>query len=97
MADKRADRKPAPVATSPDRIRNVVLVGPAGSGKTSLLESLLHAAGTTTRRGSIEEGSTVGDHDPVAVRQKRSVGLAVASVSWKDAVITFLDTPGYAD
>jgi elongation factor G len=97
MADKRADRKPAPVAASPDRIRNVVLVGPAGSGKTSLLESLLNAAGATTRRGSIEEGSTVGDHDPVAVRQKRSVGLSVASVSWKDTVITFLDTPGYAD
>lgn len=97
MAEKRADRRPAPVATSPERIRNVVLVGPAGSGKTSLLESLLHAAGTTTRRGSIEEGSTVGDHDPVAVRQRRSVGLSVASVSWKDTVITFLDTPGYAD
>lgn len=97
MADKRADRKPAPVAQSPDRIRNVVLVGPAGSGKTSLLESLLHASGATSRRGSIEEGSTVGDHDPVAIRQKRSVGLTVATVGWRDAVITFIDTPGYAD
>jgi len=99
MADKRSDSKPgvAPGAVAPDRIRNVVLVGPAGSGKTSLLESLLHAAGATTRRGSVAEGTTVGDSDPVAIRQKRSVSLAVASISWKDAVVTFIDTPGYAD
>ena len=99
MAEKRSDRKPgaAPTAESPGRIRNVALVGPAGSGKTSLLESLLHAAGAITRRGSIDDGTTVGDYDPVAIRQKRSVNLAVASVSWKDTVINLIDTPGYAD
>ncbi len=99
MAEKRSDRKPgaAPTASSPDRIRNVVLVGPAGSGKTSLMESLLHAAGVTSRRGSVEDGTTVGDYDPVAIRQKRSVNLSVASLSWKDAVVNLIDTPGYAD
>ena len=99
MADKRTDRKPgaAPTATAPDRIRNVALVGPAGSGKTSLMESLLHAAGATTRRGAIVDGTTVGDYDPVAVRQKRSVNLAVASIAWKDTVVNLIDTPGYAD
>ncbi len=99
MAEKRSDRKPgaAPSASSPDRIRNVALVGPAGSGKTSLMESLLHAAGATSRRGSVGEGTTVGDSDPVAIRQSRSVGLSVASFDWKDSVITLLDTPGYAD
>ena len=99
MADRRTDRTPgvAPTATSPERIRNVALVGPAGSGKTTLLESLLNAAGAISRRGSVADGTTVGDYDPVAVRQNRSVGLAVATVSWKDTVINFIDTPGYAD
>ena len=99
MAEKRSDRKPgaAPAASAPDRIRNVALVGPAGSGKTSLMESLLHAAGATSRRGAVNDGSTVGDHDPVAIRQKRSVGLSVASFLWKDTVVNLIDTPGYAD
>lgn len=99
MAEKRTDKRvgAAPAAAEPDRIRNVVLVGPAGSGKTSLLESLLHAAGATSRRGAIADGSTVGDSDPVAIRQKRSVSLAIATVGWKGAVINFIDTPGYAD
>jgi elongation factor G len=99
MVDKRTDKKPgaAPAATAPDRIRNVVLVGPAGSGKTTLMESLLNAAGATTRRGSVADGNTVGDYDPVAIRQKRSVGLSVASFAWKDTVVNLIDTPGYAD
>ncbi len=50
-----------------------------------------------TRRGSILEGTTVGDYDPVAVRQKRSVNLSVASIAWKDTVLNLIDTPGYAD
>jgi elongation factor G len=99
MAEKRSDRKSgaAPTAVSPDRIRNVALVGPAGSGKTTLLESLLLAAGATSRRGSVNDGTTVGDSDPVAIRQKRSVGLSVATVLWKDTVLNLIDTPGYAD
>jgi len=99
MVEKKSDKRPgaAPIAAAPDRIRNVVLVGPAGSGKTSLMESLLHAAGATSRRGSVVEGTTVGDADPVAIRQKRSVGLSVASFEWKGDVINLIDTPGYAD
>lgn len=99
MPEKRTDKKPgaAPTASSPDRIRNVVLVGPAGSGKTTLMESLLNAAGATTRRGTIVDGTTVGDYDPVAIRQKRSVNLSVASIAWKDTVLNIIDTPGYAD
>ena len=96
-SDRRSERRAAPAATSPSSIRNVALVGPAGSGKTTLLESLLHAAGVVGRRGSIADGTTVGDHDPVAVRQKRSVGLSVASLDWKGHVVSLIDTPGYAD
>lgn len=99
MVEKRSDRKPeaAPQASAPDRIRNVVLVGPAGSGKTSLMESLLYTAGATTRRGTIADGNTIGDYDPVAARQNRSVNLAVATFGWKDVVVNLIDTPGYAD
>jgi len=99
MADKRSERKSgaAPTALAPARIRNVALVGPAGSGKTTLMESLLVAAGAVSRRGSVAEGTTVGDADPVAIRQKRSVGLSVATVLWKDTVVNLIDTPGYAD
>ncbi len=84
-------------AQSPELLRNVVLVGPAGSGKTSLLESLLHAAGAIPRRGSVADGTTTGDHDPVAIRQKRSVGLSVATFPWRGTTVTLIDTPGYAD
>jgi elongation factor G len=99
MVDKRTDKKTgaAPSASTPDRIRNVALVGPAGSGKTSLMESLLNAAGATSRRGTVNDGTTVGDSDPVAIRQKRSIGVAVAAFTWRDTVINLIDTPGYAD
>lgn len=81
----------------PAKVRNVVLVGPSGSGKTTLAEALLASTGVLTRAGSVTEGNTVCDHDPAAVRQQRSVGLAVAPVRHGDIKINLIDTPGYAD
>ncbi|RKT56016.1 elongation factor G-like protein EF-G2 [Saccharothrix australiensis] len=81
----------------PAKVRNVVLVGPSGAGKTTLTEALLASTGVLTRAGSVTEGNTVCDHDPAAVRQQRSVGLAVAPVRHGDVKINFIDTPGYAD
>ncbi|MEJ2852017.1 MULTISPECIES: elongation factor G-like protein EF-G2 [unclassified Saccharothrix] len=81
----------------PAKVRNVVLVGPSGSGKTTLTEALLATTGVLTRAGSVTEGNTVCDHDPAAVRQQRSVGLAVAPVKHGDVKINLIDTPGYAD
>ncbi|HEY3507285.1 MAG TPA: elongation factor G-like protein EF-G2 [Actinocatenispora sp.] len=88
---------PAPVVTNPSNVRNVVLVGHSGVGKTTLVEELLAATGTIARAGTVTEGTTVTDHDPTAVRQQRSVCLATAPVLVNDVKINFLDTPGYAD
>ncbi|QSB16921.1 elongation factor G-like protein EF-G2 [Natronosporangium hydrolyticum] len=100
MAQKRQEKGftgPAPVASGPDQVRNVVLVGHSGAGKTTLIEALLAAAGAISRPGSVAEGTTVCDHDPAAVRQQRSVGLAAASIMYEGTKINLIDTPGYAD
>ncbi|WP_406813228.1 elongation factor G-like protein EF-G2 [Mycobacterium sp. M23085] len=87
----------APTANGPDEIRNVVLVGPSGGGKTTLVEALLVAAGVLTRSGSVADGSTVCDYDDAEIRQQRSVGVAVASLSYDGVKVNLVDTPGYAD
>ncbi|MCO1653468.1 elongation factor G-like protein EF-G2 [Pseudonocardia humida] len=92
----RADNG-ATTATDPARVRNVALVGPSGAGKTSLVEALLAHTSTIPRAGAVTEGSTVCDHDPAAVRQQRSVALAVAPLVHDDVKINLIDTPGYGD
>jgi elongation factor G len=87
----------APTADSPGGVRNVVLVGPSGGGKTTLVDALLVAAGVLSRSGSVTEGTTVCDFDDAEIRQQRSVGLAVASLSHAGTKINLVDTPGYAD
>ncbi|MGH9169051.1 MAG: GTP-binding protein, partial [Acidimicrobiia bacterium] len=81
----------------PEKIRNVVLVGHGGSGKTSLAEGLLNVAGVTTRLGRVEDGNTVTDFDPEEVDRQISLGLAVAPFEWREHKINLIDTPGYAD
>ncbi|MBN9634860.1 MAG: GTP-binding protein, partial [Actinobacteria bacterium] len=98
MADK-SNNSPgaAPCADSPASIRNVVLVGPSGAGKTTLAEALLLHAGVLTRAGTVLDGTTVCDHEPAEVEQQRSVGLALASLQHGSVKVNLLDTPGYAD
>ena len=84
-------------APAAGQVRNVVLVGHSGSGKTSLVEALLAATGTIQRPGSIEEGTTVSDFDEVEIRQQRSVNLTLAPVVYNGIKVNLLDTPGYAD
>jgi elongation factor G len=88
---------PAPTAEEPTGIRNIVLVGHAGSGKTTLVEAVLAATGTIARPGSVTEGNTIGDHDPAAIKQQRSVALACAPIAHEGVKVNMLDTPGYAD
>lgn len=82
---------------APGHIRNVVLVGHASAGKTTLVEALLVAMKALQRAGRIEDGSTVCDFDSVEQRLGRSVNLAVASVLHQGVKINLVDTPGHAD
>jgi elongation factor G len=84
------------------RIRNVVLVGHSGCGKTTLVEALLHRAGVTTRVGRVEDGTTVTGTDPEEVKRGMSLSLGIAPFEWKATdgetyKINLLDAPGYAD
>ncbi len=94
---RRGTGAPPLAVSAPDKIRNIAVVGPSGSGKTTLVETLLAASGTISRAGSVEAGTTVGDHDPAAVRQHRTVGLSVAPLVHDGTKVNLLDTPGYAD
>ena len=87
----------APEADQPGSVRNVVLVGHSGAGKTSLVESLLAATGTVSRAGRVEDGTTVTDFDEAEHRQQRSISLAVAPLVHAGIKVNLLDTPGYAD
>jgi elongation factor G len=87
----------APAADQPDSVRNVVLVGHSGAGKTTLTEALLVATGTIQRAGRVEDGTTVSDFDEVEIRQQRSVNLTLAPLEFAGVKVNLLDTPGYAD
>src|SRR5688572_28912197 len=84
-------------SSAPDSVRNVVLVGPAGSGKTSLVEALLFHTGAINRQGRVEDGTTVTDFDEAEARQQRSIGLALAPILSQDVKVNLLDAPGYID
>jgi elongation factor G len=101
---RMADKQGAPgaagralAAGQPDRVRNVVLVGHSGAGKTTLVEALLAGTGTIQRAGRVEDGSTVSDFDEVEIRQQRSVNLTLAPLVHDGIKVNLLDTPGYAD
>lgn len=82
---------------STDKIRNIVLLGHGGSGKTSLTEALLYLTKGTDRLGSVPAGNTCSDYDPEETKRGFSISTSLAPVIWKGVKINILDTPGYFD
>ena len=82
---------------SASNIRNVVIMGHSGCGKTTIAESALFTTGAIKRRGRVEEGNTVGDYDPEEIKRKVSINASLIPVEIMDEKINFIDTPGYFD
>ena len=80
-----------------DKIRNVVLLGHGGCGKTSLAEAMAFVSGYTTRLGKVTDGNTISDYDKEEIKRKFSISTSVVPVEWQGYKINLLDTPGYFD
>jgi elongation factor G len=80
-----------------ENIRNVVLVGSKGVGKTTLIDNLLFTSGGNTRIGNVDDGSSMLDTDPLELKRQQSMLCKVMPVEWKGCKINVFDTPGYAD
>ena len=80
-----------------DKVRNVVLLGHGGAGKTSLVESMAYLAGITSRMGRVEDGNTVSDFGKEEQKRKISISTTVVPIEWEGVKINILDTPGYFD
>lgn len=80
-----------------DRIRNVVLLGHGGAGKTSLVEAMAYLSGITSRLGKVTDGNTISDYDKEEIKRKFSISTSVVPIEWGKVKINVLDTPGYFD
>lgn len=80
-----------------DRIRNVVLLGHGGAGKTTLAEGMAYLSGITSRMGKVTDGNTISDFDKEEIKRKISISTSVIPIEWGKVKINVLDTPGYFD
>jgi elongation factor G len=80
-----------------DRIRNVVVVGHGGSGKTTLVDACCFTSGTSKRQGSVDDGTALTMFTPEETSHGISMNVAVAHAVWMDSKVNFIDTPGYLD
>ncbi|HIR77311.1 MAG TPA: elongation factor G [Candidatus Choladousia intestinipullorum] len=80
-----------------DKIRNVVILGHGGAGKTSLVESMAYLTGITSRLGNVAEGNTISDFDKEEIKRKFSISTTMVPIIWNNTKINVLDTPGYFD
>ena len=79
------------------QIRNVVLLSHQGAGKTSLAELILFTSGTIQRLGSVGDGTTTSDYDPLEVERRMGINLSLLPAQWQGMKLNIIDTPGYAD
>ena len=80
-----------------DKIRNVVLLGHGGCGKTSLAEAMLFNTGAINRLGKVEDGNTTSDYDEEEINRTMSLNLSVIPCEWEGYKINVIDAPGYYD
>ncbi|MCQ2520317.1 MAG: elongation factor G [Lachnospiraceae bacterium] len=80
-----------------DKIRNVVLLGHGGCGKTSLAEAMAYLAGLTSRMGKVGDGNTISDFGKEEQKRLFSINTSLISLEWEGVKINLLDTPGYFD
>jgi len=79
------------------QIRNVVLLSHQGAGKTSLVESMLFSSGAIQRVGTVADGTTTSDYDPLEVERHMGINLSLLPIQWQGMKLNLIDTPGYAD
>ena len=84
-------------APATEHVRNIVLVGQDGAGKTSLAEAMLHVSGKTPRMGTTHDGKSYLDYDPEEIKRKFTISTSIAPVPYKDFKINLLDTSGHPD
>lgn len=84
-------------APATEHVRNIVLVGQDGAGKTSLAEAMLYVSGKTPRMGTTHDGKSYLDYDPEEIKRKFTVSTSIAPVPYKDYKINVLDTSGHPD
>ena len=80
-----------------EKIRNIVLLGHGGSGKTSLAEAILHKTGKTNRLGSVDEKTSVSDYYDEEKEHQHSILSSIVNTNYSDTLINIIDTPGYPD
>ncbi len=80
-----------------EQLRNLILVGHGGCGKTMLAEAMLFSTKAVDRFGKVDDGTSIMDYDPEEVKRKISIGASVAPVEYKDVKVNILDTPGFFD
>lgn len=82
---------------STDKLRTIVLVGPPGAGKTSLLEALCYSSGAISTKGRVEDGNTVSDRTPEEIRHGYSIDPTTTSIVHQDVKLNLIDTPGSSE